>query len=98
MLRRTKVELSEAPSFKLPTKQFHTIKVELNKEEKEAYEKVLLFSRFVHFFFIIIPDFYFYYFIFSSLFSTYLYEKAEKENAVERGFPTNNKVKYLHRT
>lgn len=39
----------------------------------------------------------FYYLIFSSLFSTYLYEKAEKENAVERGFPTNNKVKYLHR-
>lgn len=47
MLRRTKVELSEGSSFKLPTKTFHSVNVELFKEEKEAYEKVLLFSRFV---------------------------------------------------
>jgi len=31
----------------------------------------------------------------SSLFAKYLYEKAEKENAVERGFPVINKAKYL---
>lgn len=36
-------------------------------------------------------------FIFSSLFASYLYEKAEKENAIEHGFPYKNKVKYLHR-
>jgi len=47
MLRRTKAELSEQTSFKLPTKTFHTIDIELFKEEKEVYEKVLLFSRFV---------------------------------------------------
>lgn len=47
MLRRTKAELTESTSFKLPSKTFHTVNVELFKEEKEAYEKVLLFSRFV---------------------------------------------------
>lgn len=47
MLRRTKAELSESTSFKLPLKTTHNIKVELMKEEKEAYEKVLHFSRFV---------------------------------------------------
>lgn len=47
MLRRTKAELSEATKFKLPSKTVHTVNVELFKEEKEAYEKVLLFSRFV---------------------------------------------------
>jgi len=47
MLRRTKAELSETTSFKLPTKTFHIVNVELAKEEKEVYEKVLLFSRFV---------------------------------------------------
>lgn len=35
--------------------------------------------------------------IISTLFATYLYEKAEKENAIEHGFPAKNKVKYLHR-
>ncbi|XP_050544348.1 transcription termination factor 2-like isoform X2 [Daktulosphaira vitifoliae] len=76
MLRRTKAELSKATAFKLPEKKFHTIHVELFKEEKEAYEKVLEFS--------------------SSLFASYLYEKAEKENAVNRGFPVQNKIKYVH--
>jgi len=47
MLRRTKAELSELTSFKLPAKIFHTIDIDLFKEEKEAYEKVLLFSRFI---------------------------------------------------
>lgn len=47
MLRRTKAELSELTSFKLPTKTFYTIDIEFSKEEKEVYEKVLLFSRFV---------------------------------------------------
>lgn len=45
MLRRTKAELSEGTSFKLPDKKFHTVQVELFKEEKQAYEKVLEFSR-----------------------------------------------------
>ncbi|XP_060839686.1 transcription termination factor 2 [Rhopalosiphum padi] len=31
----------------------------------------------------------------STLFAKYLYEKADKENAIERGFPVNNKAKYL---
>ncbi|XP_050057902.1 transcription termination factor 2-like isoform X2 [Aphis gossypii] len=75
MLRRTKDQLKETTSFDLPPKTFHTIKVDLFKEEKEAYEKVLQFS--------------------STLFAKYLYEKAEKENAVERGFPVINKAKYL---
>lgn len=75
MLRRTKEQLKETTSFDLPSKTFHTIKIDLFKEEKEAYEKVLQFS--------------------SSLFAKYLYEKAEKENAVERGFPVINKAKYL---
>jgi len=47
MLRRTKDQLKETTSFDLPPKTFHTIKVDLFKEEKEAYEKVLQFSRFV---------------------------------------------------
>ncbi|XP_050421158.1 transcription termination factor 2-like [Adelges cooleyi] len=76
MLRRTKAELSEGTSFKLPDKKFHTVQVELFKEEKQAYEKVLEFS--------------------STLFATYLYEKAEKEKAVDRGFPVKNKTKYVH--
>ncbi|XP_025412191.1 transcription termination factor 2-like isoform X2 [Sipha flava] len=76
MLRRTKVELSEATTFKLPSKTVHTVKVELFKEEKEAYEKVLLFS--------------------SKLFATYLYEKAEKQNAIGNAYPVYNKTKYLH--
>lgn len=46
MLRRTKAELCELSSFKLPPKTFHTVNVELFKEEKDIYEKVLLFSRF----------------------------------------------------
>lgn len=46
MLRRTKDQLKETTSFKLPPKTFHTIKVDLFQEEKDAYEKVLLFSRF----------------------------------------------------
>lgn len=49
MLRRTKAELSEGTTFKLPLKTVHTVKVELFEKEKEAYEKVLLFSRFVLF-------------------------------------------------
>lgn len=36
-------------------------------------------------------------YFFSTLFSTYLYEKAEKENAIKYGFPVQNKAKYLHR-
>ncbi|CAI6363749.1 unnamed protein product [Macrosiphum euphorbiae] len=75
MLRRTKDQLQKTTKFVLPEKTFHTIKVELFKEEKEAYEKVLQFS--------------------SSLFATYLYEKADKENAIERGFPVKHKAKYL---
>lgn len=47
MLRRTKDQLQKTTKFNLPQKTFHTIKVELFKEEKEAYEKVLHFSRFV---------------------------------------------------
>lgn len=47
MLRRTKDQLQKTTTFNLPEKTFHTIKVELFKEEKEAYEKVLQFSRFV---------------------------------------------------
>lgn len=34
--------------------------------------------------------------LFSSLFATYLYEKAEKENAVKHGHSLKNKVKHLH--
>jgi len=49
MLRRTKDQLQKTTTFILPEKTFHTIKVELFKEEKEAYEKVLQFSRFVVF-------------------------------------------------
>jgi len=49
MLRRTKDQLQKTTAFNLPEKTFHTIKVELFKEEKEAYEKVLHFSRFVSF-------------------------------------------------
>lgn len=49
MLRRTKDQLQKTTKFVLPEKTFHTIKVELFKEEKEAYEKVLQFSRFVVF-------------------------------------------------
>ncbi|KAL4088915.1 hypothetical protein QTP88_023996 [Uroleucon formosanum] len=75
MLRRTKDQLQKTTTFNLPEKTFHIIKVELFKEEKEAYEKVLQFS--------------------SSLFATYLYEKADKENAIERGFPVKHKAKYL---
>lgn len=48
MLRRTKAELSELTTFKLPVKTFQTVNIELFKEEKEAYEKVLQFSRFVY--------------------------------------------------
>lgn len=47
MLRRTKTELSEATTFKLPSKDVHIINVTFVKEEKDVYEKVLLFSRFV---------------------------------------------------
>lgn len=45
MLRRTKVELSELTSFKLPGKHFSTIEIELSKEERNAYEQLLKFSR-----------------------------------------------------
>ncbi|VVC40113.1 Hypothetical protein CINCED_3A018495 [Cinara cedri] len=76
LLRRTKAELTETTSFELPTKNIHTINVEFVKEEKEVYEKVLLFS--------------------STLFASYLCEKAEKENAIDYGFPVANKTKYLH--
>lgn len=99
MLRRTKDELSKSTQFQLPTKNFHIINVEFAKEEKEVYEKVLLFSRFVfgHIIFqnkIIII---FYYFIFfSTLFASYIHEKAEKENAFENGFPVKNKTKLLN--
>ncbi|XP_050421193.1 uncharacterized protein LOC126833731 [Adelges cooleyi] len=44
MLRRTKQELSQLTSFNLPTKTFQVVPVKLCKEEKEAYEQLLLFS------------------------------------------------------
>jgi len=47
MLRRTKDELKETTSFDLPPKTFNIIKVDLFDEEKNAYEKVLQFSRLV---------------------------------------------------
>lgn len=99
MLRRTKAELSKLSSFNLPSKTFHVINVELYKEEKEAYEKVLLFSRCVqnHHLITALNIYNINLFIFSSLFAKYLYEKAEKENAVERGFSVKNKINYLHR-
>lgn len=46
MLRRTKQELSEFTTFKLPSKDFHLIEIELSKEERNAYEQLLRFSRF----------------------------------------------------
>lgn len=45
MLRRTKEELSQFTTFKLPTKNVQTIEIELSKEERNAYEKLLQFSR-----------------------------------------------------
>jgi len=96
MLRRTKDQLQKTTAFNLPQKTFHTIKVELFKEEKEAYEKVLHFSRFVSFH---LNEFHInlFYFCLSSLFATYLYEKADKENAIAHGFPVKHKAKYLSR-
>lgn len=47
MLRRTKEELSQLTSFKLPGKNFSTIEIELSKEERNAYEQLLKFSRLV---------------------------------------------------
>ncbi|XP_026823254.1 ATP-dependent helicase ULS1-like [Rhopalosiphum maidis] len=44
MLRRTKRELSKYTTFKIPTKNVHEIEIELSKEERNAYEKVLQFS------------------------------------------------------
>lgn len=52
MLRRTKAELCQLTSFNLPKKYFRIFNIELFKEEKEAYEKVLLFSRFVYTFYV----------------------------------------------
>jgi len=45
MLRRTKQELSKYTTFKIPTKTVHEIEIELSKEERNAYEKLLQFSR-----------------------------------------------------
>ncbi|XP_060834139.1 metacaspase-2-like isoform X4 [Rhopalosiphum padi] len=44
MLRRTKQELSKYTTFKIPSKKVHEIEIELSKEERSAYEKVLQFS------------------------------------------------------
>ncbi|XP_050057922.1 transcription termination factor 2-like isoform X6 [Aphis gossypii] len=44
MLRRTKQELSKYTTFKIPTKTVHEIEIELSKEERNAYEKLLQFS------------------------------------------------------
>jgi len=45
MLRRTKLELTQFTTFNLPTKEINTIEIELSKEERSAYEKLLQFSR-----------------------------------------------------
>lgn len=45
MLRRTKEELSQFTTFKLPSKDFHTVEIELSNYERNAYEKLLQFSR-----------------------------------------------------
>lgn len=45
MLRRTKSKLTQFTSFNLPTKEMITIEIELSKEERNAYEKLLQFSR-----------------------------------------------------
>lgn len=45
MLRRTKTELTQFTTFNLPVKKIITIEIELSKEERNAYEKLLLFSR-----------------------------------------------------
>lgn len=45
MLRRTKQELAKYTTFKIPTKTVHEIEIELSKEERNAYEKLLQFSR-----------------------------------------------------
>lgn len=45
MLRRTKKELFENISFKLPSKDHHVIEIELSSEERNAYEQLLQFSR-----------------------------------------------------
>jgi len=45
MLRRTKTELTQFTTFNLPPKEIITIEIELSKEERNAYEKLLLFSR-----------------------------------------------------
>lgn len=45
MLRRTKKELFEFTSFKLPPKDFHVIEIELTSEERNAYEQLIQFSR-----------------------------------------------------
>ncbi|KAE9527327.1 hypothetical protein AGLY_013025 [Aphis glycines] len=44
MLRRTKQELAKYTTFKIPTKTVHEIEIELSKEERNAYEKLLQFS------------------------------------------------------
>ncbi|XP_025197346.1 MATH and LRR domain-containing protein PFE0570w-like [Melanaphis sacchari] len=44
MLRRTKQELSKYTTFKIPNKIVHEIEIELSKEERNAYEKLLQFS------------------------------------------------------
>jgi len=45
MLRRTKSELTQFTTFNLPKKEINTIEIELSKEERNAYEKLLQFSR-----------------------------------------------------
>lgn len=45
MLRRTKSKLTQFTTFNLPTKEMITIEIELSKEERNAYEKLLQFSR-----------------------------------------------------
>ncbi|XP_016658667.1 putative uncharacterized protein DDB_G0282133 isoform X2 [Acyrthosiphon pisum] len=44
MLRRTKSELTQFTTFNLPKKEINTIEIELSKEERRAYEKLLQFS------------------------------------------------------
>jgi len=45
MLRRTKSELTQFTTFNLPKKEINTIEIELSKEERNVYEKLLQFSR-----------------------------------------------------
>lgn len=45
MLRRTKTELTQFTTFNLPSKEIHTIEIELSKVERNAYEQLLKFSR-----------------------------------------------------